>query len=100
MAAVELAVGCKNNLGEAPTWDSRTQRLYWVDINNKSLLAYEPSTRAAPCRPVALPAPVGTIVPRAAGGLLACLEEDIVPVNPDTGVVGLPLAHVPVAHRA
>jgi hypothetical protein len=43
---------------------------------------------------------VGTIVPRAAGGLLACLEEHIVTVNPDTRVVGLPLASVPPEHRA
>jgi sugar lactone lactonase YvrE len=100
VARVELAVDSRDNLGESPVWEARSQRLYWIDINGKRLSAFEPATRAPPCRAVALPALVGTIVPRLEGGLLACLEEDIVPVNPDTGVVGLPLLSVPPAHRA
>jgi hypothetical protein len=100
MARVELAADCACNLGESPIWEERSQRLYHIDINGRTLLAYEPSTRAPPCRPVALHALVGTIVPRASGGLLACREDDIVPVNPDTGVVGNALAEVPLEHRA
>ncbi len=99
-ALVDLAVDCANVLGESPIWSGREQRLYWVDIPGRTLSAWEPATQQAPCRSVALPAQVGTIVPRAGGGLLACLEEDIVPVNPDTGVVGLPIARVPAEHRA
>jgi sugar lactone lactonase YvrE len=100
MARVELAADCASNLGESPIWEARSQRLYHIDINGRTLLAYEPATRAPPCRPVALHALVGTIVPRASGGLLACREDDIVPVNPDTGVVGNALAEVPLEHRA
>ena len=100
MARVDVAVDCRNVLGESPVWEARSNRLYWIDINGRTLAGYEPATCQAPFRPVSLPALVGTIVPRAGGGLLACLEEDIVPVNPDTGVVGLPYASVPAEHRA
>jgi sugar lactone lactonase YvrE len=100
MARVDLAADCKANLGESPIWEARSGRLYHIDINGKTLYAYEPSTNSAPCLPTVLPTAVGTIVPRAAGGLLACLEEHIVTVNPDTRVVGLPLASVPPEHRA
>ena len=97
---VDCAVDCKSVLGESPIWCGRSKRLYWVDINGRTVSTYEPAVQQVPCLPVQMPALVGTIVPRAGGNLLACLEEDIVPVNPDTRVVGLPLAAVPLEHRA
>jgi sugar lactone lactonase YvrE len=99
-ARVDLAVDCRSVLGESPIWCGKEKRLYWIDINARTLSAYEPSVQQMPCLPVVLPALVGTIVPRAGGNLLACLEEDIVPVNADTRVVGLPVASVPQEHRA
>ena len=99
-ARVDLAVDCHSVLGESPIWCGRSKRLYWVDINGRTVSTYEPAAQQMPCLPVPMPALVGTIVPRAGGNLLACLEEDIVPVNPDTRVVGLPLAAVPLEHRA
>ena len=99
-ARVDLAVDCKSVLGESPIWCGKSKRLYWVDINGRTLSAYEPAVQQVPCLPVVLPALVGTIVPRAGGNLLACLEEYVVPVNPDTRVVGLPVAAVPQEHRA
>ena len=97
---VDCAVDCKSVLGESPIWCGRSKRLYWVDINGRTVSTYEPAVQQMPCLPVPMPALVGTIVPRAGGNLLACLEEDVVPVNPDTRVVGLPLAAVPLEHRA
>ena len=97
---VDLAVDCHSVLGESPIWCGRSKRLYWVDINGRSISTYEPALQQMPCLPVPVPALVGTIVPRASGNLLACLEEDVVPVNPDTRVVGMPLAAVPLEHRA
>ena len=99
-AVVDLAVDCRSVLGESPIWCGRTKRLYWVDINGKTISAYEPAAQQMPCLPVALTELVGTIVPRAGGNLLACLEENVVSINPDTRVVGLPVASVPKEHRA
>ena len=100
MSRVDLVVDCKSVLGESPIWCGRSKRLFWIDINGRTISAYEPAVQQMPCVPVPMPALVGTIVPRAGGNLLACLEEDVVPVNPDTRVVGLPLAAVPREHRA
>lgn len=42
--SAEVAVGCSNVLGESPTWSTREQALYWVDIRTPSLHRYSPSS--------------------------------------------------------
>lgn len=37
LPTVELLLDLHTDLGEAPTWDERTQRLWFVDINNKKI---------------------------------------------------------------
>ena len=43
-ATVELAVDARTNLGEGPVYDTRCGRLYFVDINERRLHAWEPET--------------------------------------------------------
>ncbi len=42
MNEVTVALPVKANLGECPRWDEKTQRLYWVDINNFQLNCFDP----------------------------------------------------------
>jgi len=46
METVEVVVEAHNQLGEGPLWDSRTQTLYWVDIEQSTILSYQPDTRS------------------------------------------------------
>ena len=42
----ELAVKLNCNLGEGPFWDSKKQELYFVDISNKQVLIFAPSSNS------------------------------------------------------
>ena len=44
MNQVELILDAKNDLGEGPTWSTREQALYWVDILGKRLHRLDPAT--------------------------------------------------------
>ena len=43
-----VAVACGCELGEAPAWDHRLGRLYWVDIKRHRLLAWRPDEGGEP----------------------------------------------------
>lgn len=70
-------------LGEGAIWYRST--LYWVDILGKLVHAYDPA--AGTHRAIPVPECVGTVVPRASGGLVAALESGFAHVDPDTGRV-------------
>jgi sugar lactone lactonase YvrE len=57
--AVELVLDARADLGEGPRWDSRRQRLLWVDIMRGRVHAFAPST--GECRNVAVGRPVGAL---------------------------------------
>ena len=78
MAQCELAVDCAADLGESPIWCGRSRTLAFVDINKKKVFEYNP--RDGSTLSVDVGKLVGCVVPRASGGLLACLEDSIVPV--------------------
>jgi len=65
----ELLYDTKVHLGEGPTWDSRTQTLYWVDIFDKSIYA-------GPDLFARLDGFVGCTVPRQRGGLVVAFGGD------------------------
>lgn len=71
-----LAVDCATDLGESPVWHHGS--CYFVDINGKRVFDYEPASGRT--ETLDLPELVGNIVPRASGGLIACLERTVVPV--------------------
>ena len=74
-----------------------SSQLFHVDINGKTVYA----TRGAETTTVAtLPSQVGCVVPRASGGLLACLERDVRHIDVGTGAVSSGLVAVPEDHCA
>ena len=63
----ELILDAKAALGEGPIWDVRKQALYWVDIAGCALHIFDPATGTD--RALDVGQPVGTVVPRRAGGV-------------------------------
>lgn len=70
---VEVVVAAAAELGEGPVWDSRTGRLVWVDILGKRINLTESRTGAN--ETIDVPLHVGAVVPRAAGGFVAALQD-------------------------
>jgi sugar lactone lactonase YvrE len=72
---VDLIADLRNATGESPVWDSRSQSLYWVDIPNKTIFNWRPSTGTL--REWKTPEMVACIGLRKDGGLIAGLESGI-----------------------
>lgn len=83
MTGVEIAIREPCILGESAFWDAATGTLWFVDIRAPSIQAWTPATGAH--RRWLMPALVGSIVPRAAGGLLAGLQTGFHLFDPATG---------------
>ncbi|MFI6340646.1 SMP-30/gluconolactonase/LRE family protein [Streptomyces sp. NPDC050535] len=75
MTAVEVAVRERAALGEGPTWDSREQRLIWVDILGSRIHTYDPSGGRRTV--MVTEQHVGAAKPRAGGGLVANLRDGV-----------------------
>ena len=70
---VDVVVAAGAVLGEGPSWDARSGRLLWIDVVAKQIFLTDVRTGASEVVPV--PLPIGAVVPRAAGGFLAALED-------------------------
>ena len=70
-----LLLGVQATLGEGPLWSARDRRLYFVDIRAATLYALSLDSGALDSW--LLPAPVGWVVERAAGGLVVGLQDGI-----------------------
>lgn len=73
---VECVLATRALLGECPVWSDMDQRLYWVDIEGRSVHRYDPVTgtdedRSVPGRPGSI-----ALTP-ASGRLLVALEQGI-----------------------
>jgi sugar lactone lactonase YvrE len=79
----ELIVDAKVQLGEGPSWDARNRVLYWVDILGKQVHIYDPASKTD--RTIDVPGLVGSVVPRASGGLIAALQDGFYSVDLDSG---------------
>lgn len=66
---VELLFDTKAPLGEGPTWDSRTQSIYWVDILEKRIYCGGEVL-------LQLDNLIGCLVPRKSGGLVLAWSGD------------------------
>lgn len=96
MTQVEIALREPCILGELPFWDGDGETLWWVDIRAPSIQAWTPSTGAHRRWP--MPALVGSIVPRRAGGLLAGLQSGFHLFDPATRafeLIAAPETHLP-----
>ena len=70
---VEVVVAAGAELGEGPIWDSRTNRLVWVDILARRIHLTDVRTGASEV--IEVPLHVGAVAPRAAGGFVAALQD-------------------------
>ena len=62
MSDVELIIDAKAQVGEGAIWDSDRRLLYWIDIMESTLFAYDPATGENRAYPVG--EHVGTVVPK------------------------------------
>ena len=74
------------SLGEGPTWDAGSQRLYWVDILENRIYRYDPADESTSSW--ATPEHVGFVVVRPDGGLIAGFKSGLhyVALNHDGSV--------------
>jgi sugar lactone lactonase YvrE len=72
-STIERVVDAGDRLGESPVWDDRDGSLWWVDILGHRLHRFDPSSGAHVVWP--LPAQVGSIGLREAGGLVVATRE-------------------------
>jgi len=70
---IELVLDAKAELGEGAIWDDARALLYWVDIVGCSAHVYDPASNSD--RAIDIGELVGTVVPRASGGLMLALEH-------------------------
>src|SRR3954470_12328595 len=84
-------------LAEGPRWDSRTQRLLWVDIEGQALHEYDLVNDSD--RAIELPSKVGAAVPtQDPGRVLVALAARLAFVELETGELE-PLAAFPHARE-
>ncbi|WP_456276843.1 SMP-30/gluconolactonase/LRE family protein [Bacillus sp. AK128] len=72
---VELVVDSQSILGEGPSWDEKSKKLYWVDIIGKTFYKYDPLTGGN--RAVLTDQLVGAIAPKASGGVIMALQNGL-----------------------
>jgi xylono-1,5-lactonase len=68
-------VNARCSLGEGPTWDADSQRLYWVDILENRIYRYDPAD--ASTSSWSTPEHVGFVVVRPDGGLVAGFKSGL-----------------------
>jgi len=74
-------------LGEGAIWNAAVQCLQWIDIIGQRVFTYDPATSEN--RGYDVGQKVGTVVPRAHGGLMLALQEGFASFDADTGRVAL-----------
>ena len=94
-AKVELMVDARAALGEGAFWNGAEQVLYWVDITGCKVHVHDPA--GAPDRAMDVGLQVGTVVVRAAGGLMVAVDRGFGSFDPDREE--LTLIHDPEADR-
>jgi sugar lactone lactonase YvrE len=84
---VELVLDAKARLGEGAVWDAGPRLLYWVDIEGHEVHVFDPA--AGRDRSFALGDYVGTVVPRARGGLALALGRTFAALDLETRKVSV-----------
>jgi len=80
--AVKLLVDAHALVGEGPIWDEEKSVLYWVDIMSSMVYEFDPATGEN--RGYDVGQHVGTVVPRASGGLMLALYDGFAAFDPAT----------------
>ncbi len=82
-----LVLDQKATLGEGPSWDAPSKKLYWVDIMQKKVFIYDRATGTN--QTVQLDQMPGAIVPRTSGGAVVALESGFYALNLENGDLAL-----------
>ncbi len=80
---VVIEYKASSQLGEGAFWNHKTQELYWVDILEKKLYIYNPSTRLNTS--FEMPSRIGTVVPQTDSTAVVALEDGIYIQNTKNG---------------
>lgn len=93
---VTLLVDIRAQVGEGAIWEPQKKVLYWVDILSSAVYEYNPATGENKTYHVGQH--VGTVVPRAAGGLMLALYNGFAAFDPAAGKITMfadPEANIP-----
>jgi sugar lactone lactonase YvrE len=96
MEKVELVLDARAILGEGAAWHAPSQKLYWVDIMAPAVHIYNPADGTD--RVIPVNQPVGTLAPRAQGGLVLALKDGLYFMDEDSGALEFiadPESHLP-----
>ena len=80
---VRCVVDARNTVGESPVWSASEQALYWVDILAPAVYRWHPASGER--REWPMPAAVGSIGLREAGGLVVALRSGFHLFDLETG---------------
>ena len=72
-------------LGEGPIWHANEKVLYWLDVCKPSLQRLDPATNDYHEWP--MPEHIGSVVPRAQGGLVATMGNRVVAIDMPAGTI-------------
>ncbi|MCB2408018.1 SMP-30/gluconolactonase/LRE family protein [Hymenobacter lucidus] len=86
-SAVRVALPARAQLGEGAIWHPQEHKLYWVDIEGRSLHIFDPATGQA--RQLPTHSRVGTVVPAGPGQVLVALQSGLHRMNTETGALTL-----------
>lgn len=75
----------RNILGECPVWSPEERKLYWMDLLEPALYAYEPATGRTGSW--AMPKYLGGLAVRRKGGLVIGMQHRIVGFQPENGAM-------------
>jgi len=75
----ELEYEIKAKLGEGALWNHKTNELYWIDIEGKTLFIYNPKTKEN--KSYKMPSRIGTVVPYTENEVIVALEDGIYNFN-------------------
>ncbi len=75
----EVVVRKRSRVGEGAIWDAQKKLLYWVDILSGEVCIFDPGSGSN--RIIQTCQAVGTVVPRASGGLVVALHNGIASID-------------------
>jgi len=101
MTKAKLFLDAQATLGEGPIWDTRDKVLWWVDINEHRLHRFDPGRgELEDGKNVTfdIGQRVGTVVPRASGGVMLAIDQGFASYDPASQrleLVADPESHLP-----
>lgn len=82
---IEIIIKRRSLVGEGTIWDYEKSVLYWVDILDQKVFIYDPAKETN--KTIDTLQAVGTVVPRASGGLMVALHNGFASLDIQTGVM-------------